>query len=61
MDCFRRRRAHTQGLMRPYLVILFEPLIDDGLCMAGGIKPFCVEHFSAERAIEALVISILPG
>lgn len=50
-----------QGLMKPYRVILFESLSDDGLCIAADIKPFCVEPFSADRLIDALVISILSG
>jgi hypothetical protein len=47
--------------MRPDLVILFEPLIDHGLSLAGCAKPFGVESFSAEGAVEALIIPIFPG
>jgi hypothetical protein len=50
-----------QGLIRPKLVILFEPFAYACLCIADFIKPFCVEYFFADRAIEALVISILLG
>ena len=46
--------------MRPDFVILFEPLIDDGLSVAGCTKPFGIENFSAERSVEAFVISVRP-
>ena len=46
--------------MRPDLIVLFEPLIDDGLSLAGCPKPFGVENFSAKRSVEALVITVLP-
>ncbi len=46
--------------MRPDLIVLFEPLIDDGLSLAGSAKPFSVEKLSAERSIEALIVTILP-
>ena len=47
--------------MWPDLIVLFDPLIDDGLGLTGCAKPFGVENFSAESAVEALVISVLPG
>ena len=47
--------------MRPDLIVLFEPLIDHGLSLSGRTKPFGIENFSAKRAVEALVISVLPG
>ena len=47
--------------MRPDLIVLFEPLIDHGLSLSGCAKPFGIENFSAKRAVEALVISVLPG
>jgi hypothetical protein len=46
--------------MRPDLIVLFEPLIDDGLCLAGCAKPFGIENFSAKRAVEAFIVSVLP-
>jgi hypothetical protein len=46
--------------MRPDFVILFEPLIDDGLSLTCCAKPFSVENFSAKRSIEAFVISVRP-
>jgi len=47
--------------MRPDMVVLFEPLIDDGLGLSGCAKPFGIENFSAKRAVEALIVSVLPG
>ena len=47
--------------MGPDMVILFEPLIDDGLGLAGGAKPFSVENLCAKGSVEALVVAVLPG
>ena len=44
--------------MQPDLKILFEPLIDDRLSLACCAKPFGVENFSVERAVEALIESV---
>ena len=46
--------------MRPDLVILFEPLIDDGLRLAGCAKPFGVQNFEAKFSFEALLIPVRP-
>ena len=46
--------------MWPDLIVLFDPLIDDGLGLTGCAKPFGVQNFSAESAVEALVISVRP-
>ncbi len=46
--------------MQPDLMILFEPLIDDRLSLACCAKPFGVENFSVERAVEALVMCVRP-
>ena len=47
--------------MGPDMVILFEPLIDDGLGLTGGAKPFSVEHLFTEGSVEALVVAVFPG
>ena len=47
--------------MGPDMVILFEPLIDDGLGLAGGAKSFSVENLLAKGSVEALVVAVLPG
>ncbi len=46
--------------MRPDLIVLFEPLVDHGLSLAGCAEPFGVDKLSAERAVEAFVISVRP-
>ena len=46
--------------MGPDMVILFEPLIDDSLGLAGGAKPFSVENLPAKGSVEALVVAVLP-
>ena len=47
--------------MRPDMVVLFKPLIDDSLGLSGCCKPFSVEHFTTQRSVEAFVIAVLPG
>ncbi len=49
-----------QGRDGAGMVILFEPLIDDGLGLAGGAKPFGVENLSAKGSVEALIVAVLP-
>ena len=40
------------------VVVLSEQLVDEDLCL---LEPFGVEHFVAQGAVEALVVSVLPG
>lgn len=47
--------------MRPDLIVLLEPLVDDGLSLTCCAKPFSVQKFPAESAVEALIVSVLPG
>ena len=47
--------------MRADVIVLFEPLIDDGLRLSGCCKPFGVEDFTTKRSVEALIVSVLPG
>lgn len=46
--------------MWPDVVVLSEPLIDDGLRLSGCREPFGVEHFATKRSVEALIVSVLP-
>jgi len=46
--------------MWPDMVILFDPLIDDSLGLAGGAKPFGVENLCAKGSVEALVVAVRP-
>lgn len=46
--------------MRADGVVLFEPDGDGGLSLADGVKPFGVQHLAAQRAVEALIVSVLP-
>ena len=46
--------------MRPDVVVLSEPLIDDALCLSGCCKPFGVEDFATQRSVKSLIVSILP-
>ncbi len=47
--------------MRSDEVVLFEPLVDDGLGMPGCCKPLGVEYFTTQSSIKALFVSVLPG
>jgi hypothetical protein len=57
---FRHGWAHAEGVMRPDVVVLFEPLIDDGLCLSCCCEPFGVENFTTQCSVEAFIVSILP-
>ena len=46
--------------MRPDMIVLLKPLIDDSLGLADGAKPFGVENLSAKGSVEALVVTVLP-
>lgn len=46
--------------MRADMIVVLEPAIDDHLGLAGGRKPFSVEHLAAERSVKALVVAVLP-
>ena len=47
--------------MWPDLVVLSEPDFGGDLSLFRAVEPFDVEHFSTERSIKALVVSVLPG
>ena len=46
--------------MRPDVIVLSEPVIDDDLGLLGRCEPLRIEHLSAQCAIEPLVASVLP-
>ncbi len=41
-------------------VVLAQPQIDGGLSFSKGMEPLCIEHFTAQRAIKPLIVSVLP-
>ena len=47
--------------MRWHVIVLAEPLIDHDLRLRGCCEPLGVEHLATQRAVELLVISVLPG
>ncbi len=47
--------------MRPCVIVLPEPVIDDDLRLLGRREPLRVENLSAQRAVKPLVVSVLPG
>jgi hypothetical protein len=44
--------------MRPDVVFLLEPVIDDDLCLLGRGEQFGVQDFPTQRSIETLVMPI---
>jgi len=47
--------------MRADVIVLPDPLVDHDLGLFDCCNPFSVSHLFAERFIEGLVVSILPG
>ena len=43
------------------VIVLSEPLIDDDLSLRRRGEPLGIEHLVAKGAVEAFVVSILPG
>jgi len=50
-------RAHAGGMIRPDVVVVFEPLIDHGLGLSGCCGPFCVEDFATQCSVDAFGIT----
>ena len=46
--------------MRTHVVVLLEPMIDDGLCLFRCCKLFGVEDLVPQSTVEPLVVSIFP-
>ncbi len=46
--------------MGPDLVVLSKPLINHVLGLKGCTEPFSIKDFTAQRSVEAFVISVLP-
>ena len=42
------------------VIVVFEPVVDDDLCLPGRRVPFCIEHLAAKGSVEAIVLSGLP-
>ena len=42
------------------MIVLFEPVVDDDLCLLSRREPFCIEHLAAKCSVEAFVVSGLP-
>ena len=54
-------RTSFQGVMGTDLVVLSEPDIDDDLGLSGCMKPLGIQYFATQCAIEACIVSVLPG
>ena len=47
-------------MVRPDMVVLAQPLIDDGLRPPGGGEPFGVQDLPTQGAVEAFVVTVFP-
>ena len=47
--------------MRPSMIVLPEPMIDDDLGLLGRYEPLGIENLPAKCPVEALIVAILPG
>ena len=43
------------------VVVLSELLVDDDLSLLCRVEPFGIEYLAAQRSIEPLIVSFLPG
>ena len=46
--------------MWPDVIVLFEPLINDGLGLSCCCEPFGVENFTTQCSVKALIVSVRP-
>jgi len=46
--------------VRSDMVVLAQPLIDDGLRLPGGREPFGVQNLPAQSAVDAFVVAVFP-
>ena len=53
-------RLVVQARMRPHLVVVHAPVLDDDLRLDPIAKPFCRQSFVPELAVEAFVRAVLP-
>ena len=42
------------------VIVVFEPVVDDDLCLRSRREPICIEHLAAKCSVEALVVFGLP-
>ena len=47
--------------MRSLGIVVFPPLLDQGLRLPEGVEDLPVEHLVSEAGIEAFDIAVLPG
>ena len=47
--------------MRADVIVLLQPRVDDDLRLPCRREPLGIENLAPQRAVEALVITILPG
>jgi hypothetical protein len=59
--CFRRRRSVAQGAVRPDLVVVASPSLDQHFRLLQRVEGLGVEKLVPELAVEALVVAVLPG
>ena len=56
---FWNRRVQFSSLMRSESIILSEPYIANSLSSFGGVEPFCIQNFAAQRPFATLILAPL--
>ena len=51
---------HVQGLMWTEVIVVFEPVVDDDLCLRSRREPLCIEHLAVKGSVSAFVVFGLP-
>ena len=47
--------------MRPGVIVLPEPVVDDDLGLLGRREPLRIENLSTQCTVESLIVAVLPG
>jgi len=51
---------HTESLMRPDMIVLLKPRVDDDPSLVDRCKPFGIQYFSAQCSIEPFIVPVFP-
>jgi hypothetical protein len=55
------RGAVAEGAVRPHLIIVFAPILDQIPSLSPLVEELAVEQFITQLAIERFVVAIFPG
>lgn len=59
-DTFRSGRVVAQSAMRPVVVVLDTPLLDQDFGLTQAVKQFTAQEFLAKAGVEAFAVSVFP-